>query len=456
MKPAAKKKTAYFCTTCGAMHPKWQGQCRDCGEWNTLNEETIIAPKASTKAKSSANKTEAVAIPDISNEHRARIFSGITEFDRVLGGGAVYGSALLIGGEPGIGKSSLLLQVAEQFGNAGHKTLYVSGEESIHQIKSRAERFNIRGDAIEVANDSELESILRLCDDDYSIVMIDSIQTVASGAFDSPPGTVGQVRESSSRLIEMAKKSGKVLFLVGHITKDGAVAGPKVLEHMVDTVLYFEGDRYHLYRILRSQKNRFGPAGEIGVFEMTGAGLTEITNPSRIFMTASDSAKSPGRVVSAAVEGSRSFLVEVEALVAASPYGTPQRVASGIDTKRLAIIAAVLEKRGGVLLGGNDIFVNIAGGIKLDDTALDLAFLLAAASSKLNLIVDHSTLVLGEIGLSGDVRGIGHIDRRLSEAAKLGLTRAIIPKANASGLKPPKEIEIIPVSSVDMALEAIQ
>ncbi len=455
MKAAPKKKTAYFCTSCGAVHPKWQGQCKECGEWNSLNEETIVAPaKSALKLKSAQSK--AVAIPKISTEHQERMHSGITEFDRVLGGGAVYGSALLIGGEPGIGKSSLLLQVAEQFGNAGHRILYVSGEESIHQIKDRAGRFDISGDAIEVANESELESILKLCEDDYQFIIIDSIQTVASSVFESPPGTVGQVRESSSKLIDMAKRTGKVLFLVGHITKDGSVAGPKVLEHMVDTVLYFEGDRYHLYRILRSQKNRFGPAGEIGVFEMTGTGLIEINNPSRIFMTSSNSSQSSGRIVSAAVEGSRSFLVEVEALVAASPYGTPQRVASGIDTKRLAIISAVLEKRGGVLLGGNDIFVNIAGGIHLDDTALDLAFLLAAASSKLNLMVDSSMLVVGEIGLSGDVRGIGHIDRRLSEAAKLGMTKAIIPKANAQGLKPPKEIELIPVSSVDKALEVIQ
>ncbi len=455
MKPAPKKKTAYFCTSCGTMHPKWQGQCKGCGEWNTLHEETIVAPvKGKTRQPSQNNK--AVALPNISTDHQARILSGITEFDRVLGGGAVYGSALLIGGEPGIGKSTLLLQIADKYSQNGHKVLYVSGEESVHQIKDRALRFGISGESIEVANLSELESILTLCKEDYQFVIIDSIQTVASAAFDSPPGTVGQVRESSSRLIEMAKRSGKVVFLVGHITKDGAVAGPKVLEHMVDTVLYFEGDRYHLYRILRSQKNRFGPAGEIGVFEMTGTGLIEINNPSRIFMTSTDSSNSPGRVVSAAVEGSRSFLVEVEALVATSPYGTPQRVASGLDHKRLAIISAVLEKRGGVLLGGNDIFVNIAGGIHIDDTALDLAFLLAAASSKLNLVVDNSMLVVGEIGLSGDVRGIGHIDRRLSEAAKLGMTKAIIPKANAQGLKPPKEIEIIPVASIDAALEVIR
>jgi len=453
MKAAPKKKTAFFCTNCGAMHHRWQGQCRECGSWNSLNEEVIVASPSKVSPRSSA---EAVALPDISTENHNRIKSGIEEFDRVLGGGAVSGSALLIGGEPGIGKSSLLLQMADRYSRQGYRVLYLSGEESLHQIKARAQRFGIDGGTVSVANVTELEAVLSLCQDEYQFVIIDSIQTIASPMFESAPGTVGQVRESSARLIEMAKKSGKILILVGHITKDGMVAGPKVLEHMVDTVLYFEGDRYHLYRILRSQKNRFGPAGEIGVFEMTGSGLVEIKNPSQIFMTSSGKNSAPGRVVSAAVEGSRSFLVEVEALVTASPYGTPQRVASGIDTKRLAIISAVLEKRGGVTLGGNDIFVNIAGGIHLDDTALDLAFLLAAASSRLNIPVDSTMLVVGEIGLSGDVRGVSQIDRRLTEAAKLGLTKAIIPVANKAGLATPKKMEIISVATVEETLRVIK
>jgi len=367
MKAAPRKKTAFFCTNCGSMHPRWQGQCRECGAWNTLHEEAIVAPSPSRRHQ--AKTVEARRIPEISVENCRRIASGIEEFDRVLGGGAVPGSALLVGGEPGIGKSSLLLQVADIYGHRGSRSLYLSGEESVEQIKARADRFGIAGEAVSVANITDLDEIITLAHDDFQFIIIDSIQTVASSAFDSPPGTVGQVRESSSRLIELAKQTGKVLFLVGHITKDGLVAGPKVLEHMVDTVLYFEGDRYHLYRILRSQKNRFGPTGEIGVFEMTGGGLVEIKNPSQIFMTSAGSEPSPGRVISAASEGSRSFLVEVEALVTTSPYGTPQRVASGIDGKRLAIISAVLEKRGGVMLGGNDIFVNIAGGIQLEDTA---------------------------------------------------------------------------------------
>jgi DNA repair protein RadA/Sms len=454
MKPKPKKKTAFFCTNCGAMHHRWQGQCRECGEWNSLHEEAIVAP---AKSQPSGKSTiEAVSIPDITTQFQDRIESGMEEFDRVLGGGAVYGSALLIGGEPGIGKSSLLLQIAEKYGQAGYRILYVSGEESIQQIKDRALRFGIDGKMIAVANLSDLEDILSLGREDYQFIIVDSIQTVASQAFDSPPGTVGQVRESSARLIELVKQTGKILFLVGHITKDGTVAGPKVLEHMVDTVLYFEGDRFHLYRILRSQKNRFGPAGEIGVFEMTGSGLIEMKNPSQIFMTSTQGIRLPGRVVSAAVEGSRSFLVEVEALVAASPYGTPQRVASGIDSKRLAIINAVLEKRGGVLLGGNDVFVKIAGGIHLDDTALDLAFLVAAASSKLNLTVDAGMLVVGEVGLSGDVRGVSHIDRRLAEAAKLGLKRAMIPAANTAGLTSPNDMEMVPVANVDQALQVIR
>lgn len=454
MKLTAKKKTAYFCTICGAMHHRWQGQCRECGEWNCLHEETLVAsPKAKRK---STSVVEAVAIPNISSENHSRLISGLTELDRVLGGGAVPGSALLIGGEPGIGKSSLLLQAAEKYGQRGNQVLYLSGEESIQQIKERAARFGISGESIHVANLTELDAILELCRKDFRVIIIDSIQSIASSAFDSPPGTVGQVRESSARLIEMIKQSGQVLFLVGHITKDGSVAGPKVLEHMVDTVLYFEGDRYHLYRILRSQKNRFGPAGEIGVFEMTGTGLQEVSNPSRIFMSSPNSEPASGRTVSAAVEGSRSFLVEVEALVTNSPYGTPQRVTSGIDAKRMAIISAVLEKRGGVLLGGNDIFVNIAGGIRLDDTALDLAFLLAAASSKLNIAIEQDMLIVGEVGLSGDVRGVTQIERRLAEAAKLGLKRAIIPTANANGRTATNKIEIIPVNSVAQALQVIQ
>lgn len=454
MKPGAKKKTAYFCTACGAMHHRWQGQCRECGQWNTLHEETIVTPPKA--GKSAFSKVQPVAIPDISMEYTDRIRSGLGEFDRVLGGGAVYGSAVLIGGEPGIGKSSLLLQVAEQYGRGGHRTLYISGEESAGQIKDRSRRFGIVGDMVAVANLADLDEILGVCRDDYRFLIIDSIQTVASPAFASPPGTVGQVRESSSRLIDLAKTTGKILFLVGHITKDGTVAGPKVLEHMVDTVLYFEGDRFHLYRILRSQKNRFGPAGEIGVFEMTGKGLVEVTNPSRVFMASPRGTQLPGRVISAAVEGSRSFLVEVEALVAPSPYGTPQRVASGIDFRRLAIINAVLEKRGGVILGGSDVFVNLAGGIQLDDTALDLAFLLAAASSRLNVVVDAAMLVIGEVGLSGDVRGVGQVDRRLAEAAKLGLTRAMIPEANAAGLTVPEGMELVPVSNIDQALGVIR
>ncbi|MFH1700318.1 MAG: DNA repair protein RadA [Candidatus Zixiibacteriota bacterium] len=455
MKAAAKKKTAYFCTSCGTMHHRWQGQCRECGEWNTLHEETIVSPQKQTQIKSSG-KNEAVAMPDIKIEDRSRLLCKINEFDRVLGGGAVIGSAMLIGGEPGIGKSSLLLQVAEKYSQNDINVLYISGEESTHQIKERAGRFGIKGDSISVANLTELESILEVCRGDFGVIIIDSIQTVASAAFDSPPGTVGQVRESSSRLIEMAKQTGKILFLVGHITKDGAVAGPKVMEHMVDAVLYFEGDRNHMYRILRSQKNRFGPAGEIGVFEMTGSGLAEVSNPSAVFLSSSHDSITPGRILSSAVEGSRSFLVEVEALVATSHYGVPQRVASGIDNKRLAIISAVLEKRGGVNLGGNDIFVNIAGGFRIDDTALDLAFLLAAASSRLNITVDANMIVIGETGLSGDVRGVGHIDRRLSEAARLGMTKAMIPKANAQNLSGKNKLEIISVGTIEEALQVIR
>ncbi len=453
MKPLTKKKTAYFCTNCGAMHLRWQGQCKDCGEWNTLAEETIVDTRQKAPRKSQLQTTR---LPEIGLEESQRINSTIEEYDRVLGGGAVPGSAILIGGEPGIGKSSLLLQAAGSYSRAGYDVLYVSGEESAVQIKQRAQRFNIAGDNITIATTTQLEEVLTLCEQPFAIIIIDSIQTIASQLFESPPGTVGQVRESASRLIERAKRSGQILLLVGHITKEGTVAGPKVLEHMVDAVLYFEGDRRHLFRLLRSQKNRFGPAGEIGVFEMTGGGLQEVANPSLAFLSGVGAEPVSGRVVSAAGEGSRSFLVEVEALVTTSPYGTPQRVAAGLDSRRLAIITAVLEKRGGITLGGNDVFVTIAGGFHLDDTALDLAFLLAAASSRLNVLIDQTMLVVGEIGLSGDIRAVARIDKRLREAAKLGLTKAIIPRGNTTGLTPPTELEIIPVSDIHAALEIIR
>ena len=448
-----KKKTAFFCTECGSKHLRWQGQCRDCGSWNSLHEEIVVA--AGPKKRPFAERPEPRIIPEISSQWRERFVSGIKEFDRILGGGAVPGSTILIGGEPGIGKSSLMLQVAEKFGTQKGGTLFVSGEESALQIKNRAKRFNITGQSISVINLTDLEEILDLCRGDNRFIMIDSIQTIASSMLDSPAGTVSQVREASARLIEMARKENKVLFLVGHITKDGMVAGPKVLEHMVDTVLYFEGDRHHLYRILRAQKNRFGPTGEIGLFEMTGGGLVEVSDPSRLFLESSGAVRSPGKVVSAAVEGSRVFLVEVEALVTTSPYGTPQRVASGIDSRRLAIINAVLEKWGGIPLGGHDIFVNIAGGVRLDDTALDLAFLMAAATSKLNRPLDNDMIIVGEIGLSGDVRSVSRIERRLAEAARLGLKKAVIPAVNFSNLANPEKIEIIPVANVADALQLI-
>jgi len=454
MRTSPKKKTAFFCTECGAMHLRWQGQCKECGAWNSLQEEKVVAP--SRKSAMPSISAKAVLIPEISGEQDERIKSGVNEFDRTLGGGAVAGSALLIGGEPGIGKSSLLLQAAEGYSRQGINVLYVSGEESASQIKSRSARFGMKGENIAVANTTELEEILNLAATGYQVVIIDSVQTTATSSFDSPPGTVGQVRESAARLIEATRRSNSILFLVGHITKEGMVAGPKVLEHMVDAVLYFEGDRQHLFRLLRAQKNRFGPAGEIGVFEMTARGLAEAANPSRVFMSGDNYQPAPGRVIASAMEGSRSYLVEVEALVVNSPYGMPQRVASGLDSRRLAIINAVLEKRGGIPLGGHDVFVNIAGGMRLDDTALDLAFLTAAASSKLNLIVPGDMVIIGEIGLAGDVRGVSHLDRRLLEAARLGLKRAVVPRSNMGDLNAPDKMEILPVAQIGQALEIIR
>ena len=353
-----KVKTAFFCTKCGAEHTRWQGQCKECGEWNTLVEERIVTPaKGGTSQTATASKK--ALLTEISGESLIGMKSGIDEFDRVLGGHLLSGMTVLLGGDPGIGKSTLVLQAAEAYSRIGVDVLYVTGEESPAQLKQRANRLSVSGERITVVNTTSLEEVIGLVNETtYGIVIVDSIQTVATSAFDSPPGTVGQVRESAQQLINLSKAQGFALLLVGHVTKEGMVAGPKVLEHMVDTVLYFDGDNQHLYRILRAVKNRFGSVAEIGLFEMAPQGLIEVANPSSLFLSGDLESERTGSAVCAIVEGNRPIMVEVQALVSNANYGTPQRVAGGMDQKRLALLLAIIEKRCGMPMGTNDVFVH--------------------------------------------------------------------------------------------------
>jgi DNA repair protein RadA/Sms len=447
-----KTKTAFVCTKCGTIHPRWQGQCRECGEWNCLAEEQII--KSNRKiGKSQSPKPQKFS--DISNEFLSGYESGITEFDRVLGGGLLPGSAVLLAGEPGIGKSTLILQAAEAYSNKNLQILYITGEESLTQLKKRAERLNISGKNISLINLNDLDEIIAVIEaGQFHIILVDSIQTIANRLFDSPPGTIGQIRESAGRLIELARRNNFSLFLIGHVTKEGLVAGPKVLEHMVDAVLYFEGDNRYLYRILRPVKNRYGSTFELGVFEMSAVGLEEVENPSSLFLTEYEGVSRSGTIVAASCEGNRPILVEIQALVSSASYGTPQRVAGGIDNKRLALLLAILEKRIGIPMGGNDVFVSIAGGLRLTEPAVDLAVLSAIVSSLRDIPIDSKMVVAGEVGLSGEVRQVGMMEGRIKEAAKLGFEKIIVPQQSLNGVSN-DNIEIIGVSSLEKALEIL-
>lgn len=434
------------------MSPKWLGKCPSCNGWNCFAEELVSASESGARAELSFDGRP-LPIGDISAEEGERTLTGIAEIDRVLGGGIVNGSAILIGGEPGIGKSTLMLQMMKNLAQNGRKVLYVSGEESAHQIKLRANRIDAQASdllvLVEVSLEKILEQIKKIAP---AIVVIDSIQTVYSGDLLSAPGSVGQVREASSRLILSAKKNGIPVFLIGHVTKDGSIAGPKVLEHMVDTVLYFEGDSGHAYRIIRSIKNRFGPTNEIGVFEMQDKGLKEVANPSAFFL-AERPQNTPGSVVVASLEGTRPILVEIQALVSASNLGMPRRTAIGVDHNRVSLLVAVLDKICGLHLGGSDIFINVAGGIRVEEPAVDLGVVAAMASSFLDRPVDSRTVILGEVGLTGEVRAVSQIDARVKEAARLGFNRCIAPKTSFSKLSPPAKMEICAISSLTELLE---
>jgi DNA repair protein RadA/Sms len=451
-----KVKTVFSCQTCGYQSAKWLGRCPECGGWNTLAEE-IISPAEAFRSPHSLWEQQSLprALSDITLSEEERVPTRISEFDRVLGGGIVPGSMVLIGGDPGIGKSTLLLQAVAGLGRDGKKVLYVSGEESLRQVKMRAERLGVEGAGLlvhaEISVDAIIKTIVELSP---QAVVIDSIQTVYMPELQSAPGTVSQVRESSARLMQVAKRTGIPVFLVGHVTKEGAIAGPRVLEHIVDTVLYFEGDRGHPYRILRSIKNRFGSTNEVGVFEMRGNGLSEVASPSELFLAERPRGAS-GSVVVGCVEGSRPVLIELQALVSYTSFGIPRRTSLGVDYNRVSLLVAVLEKRAETSFLNQDIFVNVAGGIRIDEPAVDLGIVLALASSLRNQPVDPQLVVFGEVGLTGEVRAISQAEMRIKEAAKMGFTRCLLPKSNANQVSAAGGLELIGVDSIVKALDVL-
>ena len=415
----AKQKTVYFCQSCGMESSKWMGQCPSCGEWNTFAEEAVTVKKGSASVSRREIHAKATRLNDIKAAGEKRFSTGISELDRVLGGGIVPGSMILVGGDPGIGKSTLLLQVCRTLSERHKSILYVSGEESLQQIKLRAERIGEFSDTLSLLCETNLEIVDEIVRRDLpQILVIDSIQTMYSEHVTSAPGSVSQVRESTGSLLQMAKVLGIAVFIIGHVTKEGVVAGPRVLEHMVDTVLYFEGDRHAAYRILRGVKNRFGSTNEIGVFEMRSGGLIEVENPSE-FMLGGKPKGASGSVVACSMEGSRPILLEVQALVCRSNFGMPRRTAAGTDFNRVNLLMAVLEKRVGLQMGSCDAYVNIAGGIRMNEPAIDLGIVLALVSSYKNRPIDEKTICFGEVGLSGEVRAVNMAEQRVAEAKKL-------------------------------------
>ncbi len=458
MKPP---KTIFVCQECGAQSQKWLGRCADCGAWNSLVEERA-APAAEAAAGAAARYALASAgggarkYDEIDEMVSVRLSTGIDEFDRVLGGGLVPGSLVLLGGEPGIGKSTLLLQAAALFARTVGPVLYASGEESEHQIKSRGERLGVGGAPLYLLAETCLERILEeIARLRPALLIVDSIQTVFSLKFQSAPGSIGQVREAATQLLFMAKGQNIPTFLVGHVTKDGALAGPKALEHIVDAVLYFEGERHHSHRVVRAVKNRFGAISELGVFEMTGTGLRAVPNPSALFL-AERPVNAPGSAVLCSIEGSRPILVEVQALVSSSNYGNARRMANGIDPSRLSLLLAVLEKRAGLNLMADDVFLNIAGGMTVNEPAADLAVLAAVASSLRNRPIRSGTAVFGEVGLAGEVRGTPQSALRVREAAQMGFTRVVMPDGNrAPADARDAACELVGVKSVSEALDEL-
>jgi len=455
----AKNKTVFMCQECGQDFPKWQGRCPACGTWNSLVEEVVrSAPRGSSSPNSGAlGPHPPRPITEIPPDEGKRLSTRISEFDRILGGGLVEGSVTLLGGEPGVGKSTLMLQVAHELAASGEgKVLYVTGEESARQTRMRAERLGAFHDALLVQCEVDVDAILdSLAKVQPAVAVIDSIQTLASADISSAPGSVSQVRESAARLVRYAKETGLALFFIGHVTKEGIVAGPRLLEHMVDTVLYFEGERHFSYRILRSVKNRFGSTNEIGIFEMTEKGLAPVANPSEMFLSERP-ADTPGSVVVAAIEGTRPLLVEVQALVSPNGgFGTPRRSTHGMDAKRLALILAVLEKRLGLPLSNQDVFVNLAGGLRIEEPALDLAVAAAVAGSALNQPTDRGTAVFGEVGLAGETRSVGQLGKRLNEARRLGFQACVYGAPQKEKPRKEKGLSLYPASTLEEALRLL-
>ena len=452
----AKNKTQFVCQSCGYQTPKWLGRCPGCQDWNTFVEERVIEERTPER-DILGFESEAVPTPvtEIVAEEKGRFQIGISEFDRVLGGGIVFGSVILVGGDPGIGKSTLLLQVMHCLASKGKKVLYISGEESLQQSKMRADRLGVSSEHLFVVSETSLEKILQ---DIQALrplaVVVDSIQTIYSSELPSTPGSITQVREASSRLLYLAKHLSIPIFLIGHVTKEGFIAGPKVLEHMVDTVLYIEGEANHAFRILRAVKNRFGSTNEIGVFEMKDSGLVEVINPSEFFLSGRTQPAS-GSVVMPSVEGSRPILIELQALVVPTNFGVPRRTAQGVDANRVSLLVAVMEKRLGVHLNNQDIFLNIAGGMKVEEPGVDLGVIAAISSSFRDKVIDPEMAVFGEVGLGGEVRGVSQPEVRVKEAVRLGFKRILLPKPNQEKVKGVKGIELIGVKTIGEAIDKL-
>lgn len=450
----AKTKVAFFCQSCGAESPKWMGKCNACGEWNTMVEEVIATTKSSTSYTSPKQQNKATKLQDISSGNQIRIDTGNIELNRVLGGGIVPGSLILIGGDPGIGKSTLVIQVTLNIPNK--RVLYVSGEESLQQLKMRADRIGGSNQDIHILSETNLDKILLQADKlEPDVVIVDSIQTMMVDKIESSPGSIAQVRECTAVILRYAKETNTPVLIIGHINKEGSIAGPKVLEHMVDTVLQFEGDKNYMYRILRGIKNRFGSTSELGIYEMQQSGLREVNNPSELLLADTHQGLS-GVAVSAAIEGARPLLIEIQALVSSAVYPTPQRSTTGFDTRRLNMLLAVLEKRAGFRLVSKDVFLNIAGGIKVQDTAIDLAVISSILSSNIDTAIKNNVCLTGEVGLSGEVRPVGRLEQRILEAEKLGFEQMLVPKSGLKGLDLKQlKMEVIPVSTVTQAFKVL-
>lgn len=452
----SKKRTKFMCQACGYESARWMGRCPGCSEWNKMVEEVEIVGKqrkGSFQHSEPGIQSKAVPITAIKRKNEPRVTTKMQELNRVLGGGVVPGSLILIGGDPGIGKSTLLLQVSSQLAIAGQKVLYISGEESVRQTKMRADRLDVSSPELYIYAETNLELIHQTIEDiSPDFVVIDSIQTVHHPEVTSAPGSVSQVRECTAELMRIGKTKGIAIFLVGHVTKEGSIAGPRILEHMVDTVLYFEGERHHTYRILRAVKNRFGSTNEIGIFEMKESGLEEVANPSEVFLEERSKGTS-GSTVVASMEGTRPVLVEIQALISPTSYGNARRMATGIDHNRVSLLMAVLEKRVGLLLQNQDAYLKVAGGVKLDEPAIDLAIAISIASSFRDMQTRATDCIIGEVGLTGEVRRVSRIEQRVQEAAKLGFERVLLPANNIGGWKVPEGIQVIGVGTVGEALK---